>query len=259
MIKKILINFGFMYLFLFVLNFLHAINIDLQNKCLLPSVKLLSYAKKSIGSGVIIKSYLMKDKSYSNIVISCNHVTKNNKIIIELTNINNKVECYYSTVIYENQINDISIIQFRTDEKQAVAEIDFKNDIFIADDIISVGYGLSNLPKLGYGKIITQKQNDKLFKGTFFTNIPMVMGDSGGPIYKDNKLIAISQAIRVIEWNETILPFPNISVIIPINKLIEINKEESGKLRFIIEEKSSPPMFPHLFLQMQEFDKILIK
>ena len=92
MIKKILINFVFLYLFLFVLNFLYAINIDLQNKCLLPSVKLLSYAKKSIGSGVIIKSYLMKDKSYSNIVISCNHVTKNNKIIIELTNINNKVD-----------------------------------------------------------------------------------------------------------------------------------------------------------------------
>lgn len=259
MIKKILTRLVFLFLFLFFLNFSFARNVNLENKCILPTVKLLSYAKKSIGSGVIVKSYLMKDNAYSNVVITCHHVTKENKIIIETPSLENKIEYFYATTIYENAKYDISIIQFRTEKKLIMAEIDFKNDIHIDDDLISVGYGLSALPKLGYGKVITQKQNDKSFKDTYFTNIPMVMGDSGGPVYKNNKLIAISQAIRVLEWKEDVLPYPNISVIIPIKKILEINKEESDKLKFVFDENFSPPMYPHLFLQMQEFDKILIK
>lgn len=259
MIKKILSRFVFLILFLSFLNFSFARNVDLENKCLLPSVKLLSYAKKSLGSGVIVKSCLMKDNGFSNIVITCYHVTKENKIIIEIPSLDNKNEYFYSTTIYENPQYDISIIQFRTEKKLNIAEINLKDDIHIADDLISVGYGLSALPKLGYGKVITQKQNDKSFKDTYFTNIPMVMGDSGGPVYKDNKLIAISQAIRVLEWKDSLLPFPNISVIIPIKKILQINKEESNKLKFVFDDDFSPPMYPHLFLQMQEFDKILIK
>lgn len=225
----------------------------------MPSVKLLSYAKKSIGSGVIVKSHLMKDDGYSNIAISCCHVTKDNKLIIEVPDFNNKVKHYYGTAIYENSKYDISIIQFRTDKKLNVAELDLINEIDIDDDVISVGYGLSPLPKLGYGKVITKKHIDKSFKDTYFTNIPMVMGDSGGPVFKDNKLVAISQAIRVIEWKENLLPFPNISVILPVQVLLSLNSEESGKLDFVLKPESIPPMYPHLFLQMQEFDKILIK
>jgi len=259
MIKKFLIRFIFFFFFLFAFNVCFARNINLENKCLLPSVRLLSYANKSIGSGVIVKSQLMKDEGYSNIVISCWHVTKDNKLIVEVPDLNNKIKHYYGTAIYENSKYDISVIQFRTDKKLNTAELDLINEIDIDDDVISVGYGLSPLPKLGYGKVITKKHIDKSFKDTFFTNIPMVMGDSGGPVFKDNKLVAISQAIRVIEWKEGLLPFPNISVVMPIQRLLNLNKDESGKLDFVLKPECTPPMFPHLFLQMQEFDKILIK
>ena len=196
MIKNFLIRFVFFFFFFFLINYTFARNINLETKCLLPSVKLLSYAKKSIGSGVIIKSFLMKDGGFSNIVISCNHVTKNNKLVVETPDLNNNVEYYFGTTIYENPSYDLAIIQFRTNKKLNCAEIDFDNEINIDDDILSVGYGLSPLPKLGYGKVITQKHVDDNFKDTYFTNIPMVMGDSGGPVFKKNKLVAISQAIR---------------------------------------------------------------
>jgi len=39
----------------------------------------------------------------------------------------------------------------------------------------------------------------------------------------------------------------------------EINTEQKNKHDFILDEKASPPMFPHLILQMQEFDGIYLK
>jgi len=259
MIKKIVSNFVLFFLLLSIINFSFANNVNLEKKCLMPCVKLLSSSKKSIGSGVIVKSFLMKNERYSNVVVSCYHVTNNQKIIIEVPSLENKNEYFYGTAIYENQEYDISIVIFSSEKEQIKADLDLENDIVIGDDILGVGYGLSSLPKLGFGKIITQKQKEKSFKDSYFTNIPMVMGDSGGPVYKNNKLIALSQAIRVVEWQEKVLPFPNISVVIPIKKLIELNKIEKGKLDFVIKKDSQPPMFPHLFLEMQEFDNILIK
>lgn len=249
--------FTFFLGFLILINNSYSQNIQLEEKCISPCVKVISNGNKSLGSGVIVKSYLMKDNKYSNIILSCCHVTNGKNILIELCN--EKCSKYYATAIFENEKYDFSIIQFYSEEKQKIAELDITSKLFIGDDLVSVGFGLSEKPKVGWGKVTTNSQTEESFKGNYFTNIPLVMGDSGGPIYKNNKLVALSQAIRVLKWQNSIVPVPVVSVIIPLIKIKDINKEQKNKLDFILDEKVSPPMFPHLILQMQEFDGIYLK
>ena len=249
--------FTFILGFLILINSIYSQNIQLEEKCISPCVKVISYGSKSLGSGVIVKSFLMKDNKYSNIVLSCNHVTNGKNILIELCN--EKCSKYYATAIFENEKYDFSVIQFYSEEKQKIAELDIISKLFIGDDLVSVGFGLSEIPKVGWGKVTTNSQKEESFKGNYFTNIPLVMGDSGGPIYKNNKLVALSQAIRVLKWQNSIVPVPSVSVILPLMKIKEIIKEQNTNLDFILDDKSSPPMFPHLILQMQEFDSIYLK
>lgn len=255
--KKIKIFFTCILVFLILINSIYSQNFQLEEKCISPCVKVISYSSKSLGSGVIVKSHLMKDKKYSNIALSCYHVTNGKNILVEVCN--EKCNKYYATAIFENEKHDFSIIQFFSNEKQKTAEIDLNSKLFIGDDLVSVGFGLSETPKVGWGKVTTNSQAEESFKGNYFTNIPLVMGDSGGPIYRNNKLVALSQAIRVLKWQNNFVPVPSVSVVLPLMKITEINKEQNNKLDFILNPNASPPMFPHLILQMQEFDGIYLK
>jgi cytochrome c-type biogenesis protein CcsB len=58
----------------------------------------------------------MKDNKYSNIILSCHHVTNGKNILIELCN--EKFSKYYATAIFENEKYDFSVIQFYSEEKQ---------------------------------------------------------------------------------------------------------------------------------------------
>lgn len=249
--------FGGVLIFLILINSIYSQNVQLEEKCVSPCIKVISYDNKNLGSAVIVKSFLMKDEKYSNIALSCNHVTSGKNIVVEVCG--QKCKRYFATAIFEHEKNDLSVIQFVSDDKQKTAEIDLNSKLFIGDDLISVGFGLSQTPKVGWGKITTNSQTEDSFKGNYFTNIPLVMGDSGGPIYKNNKLIALSQAIRVLNWKDNLLPVPSVSVIVPLFKIVELNKQQDNKLDFVLNQEKSPPMYPHLILQMQDFDGITIK
>lgn len=255
---------------------------DLHNKCIYPTV-MLQGTNGGTGSGVIIKSVKRGD-GYMNYVFTCAHVLKKtparviepepkegeeaaDPIVIpskyeyfihiavyEDWSLIKEIKTYKCNVIHvENGVSkDIALVTFKTKEEMKVATIETKPKLYIGNEVLRIGCGVGDPFRIDYGKVTSLSKSigrsQPATKGKIRTSIQTVPGDSGGPVYHENKLIGVAQMIRAMPGNAgpfpTSIPIFHMSYVIPVERFMsceKITKHLKDRPAPVIEEEVAPP------------------
>jgi S1-C subfamily serine protease len=226
----------------------------LHEKCLYPSIMTINQHSKGVGSGVIIK-IKKKEDGFETFAFTCAHVIvalpkpqtpHGEEEPADKYDLNARVGIYedWSTlvghkeypakVLFIDRTKDISLISFVTKTELKIADVEINSKLYIGNDVFRIGCGLNEPFRLDYGKVTSLKDSiGNRIKGTYRTSIPSVMGDSGGPVFHEYKVVGIVQGLRSVEVN-TPLPFPvtvpfyNMAYVIPIERFYD--SEDIAKL-----------------------------
>ena len=240
---------------------------DLHNKCIYPTVMLTGTNPHytGTGTGVIVKSK-KRGKGYINYVFTCAHVlTKTPAQIIESDEevkegeepippkvVPAKYEYVVKVAVYEDwslikeiksypchvihvengSSKDIALVTFQTDKKMPCAEISLNPKLYIGNKICRVGCGLQEPFRVDFGMITSLNSSTGrpivYTRNLYRTSIMTMPGDSGGPVYHENKLFAIAQLIRGMTTQagpfETKVPVFHMSYVIPIKRFMDCEK-----------------------------------
>lgn len=235
---------------------------DLHEKCLYPTV-VVHTPKGSSGSGVIVRSDKISDNEYMNIAISCQHVVDDSDLVkIAYVNYQNwsrvkDGEVYtakvYKTIRDEKKHLDLAILIFLSDKKLYTAEIDFEENYYIGNDVVGCGCAVEGFPRIDYGKI------NGIYEGHLRNSVLTIMGDSGGPLYHNNKLIGIKEQIATINCPSNnplsppiTVPLFNYADAYSIGGLKIWNEKEP--IEFVWNKEKTTPKLITLFLQVLEFE-----
>jgi S1-C subfamily serine protease len=227
---------------------------QLHQKCLYPTIYVGRVNKSTYGSGVIVRSQKHKD-GYRNVFLTCAHVVHDNyldyevkQFIYEEWSQVSETKTYPALFYAVNHEQDVAIGLFYSDEEMPVADLDFSPKIYIGNELFRIGCGLGGEPRLDYGKLTQYK---KLPKPLFRTSVMTVPGDSGGPVFHENKVVAIIVSISSVRN----LPVFNISFAVPLQRFKDWNDKIEKSLDFAWTKKK----IPELQFRMLEFKQYEIK
>lgn len=229
----------------------------LKTRCIYPSICVYNPDSGSLGSGVVVRSELREEGFYYNIAITCYHLLLEDerlnpsgyKVKIPIFR-NSKIEYYneYPCLIYDKNIEyDLAIVIFMSNERMSCADIDFNSKLDLNDQVMKIGYGLGDDLRIDHGNItsICGKLNEH--KNLYRMNAFAIFGDSGGPVFYKNKLIAITNGIRSVGPNCIF----NISFASSINNLKNWQKELNS-IEFVYNKKIDLPILPIYLLTFDE-------
>jgi len=223
----------------------------LHSQCLYPTIKVVSGESAGSGTGFIVRSEKTYDGKYGNVAITCAHVLTGGLYYAGVPSYEDWsiLKSYQMYPIYSHLIdqqNDLAIIVFKTDSQMPTVELDFDSKLYIGSDIFRIGCGLSDDPRLDYGKITS------VGKDYFRTSVFTLPGDSGGPVFHKNKVIAFIRAIRTIKTKENAMNhIYNVSYGVRLNVLKEIDNNLDNSLDFIYDDSKSIPLISFFLLDMR--------
>jgi hypothetical protein len=142
---------------------------------------------------------------------------------------------------------DIGIGVFFSDHQMAIAELNFEPKIFIGNEIFRIGCGLGDEPRLDYGKLTSYKSFPKK---VFRTSVMTVPGDSGGPLFHENKVIGIIVSIRSLRGQ----PVFGISQAVPLEMFKKWNEENDQNLDFAWDTTKEMPELQFRYLKFREYE-----
>jgi S1-C subfamily serine protease len=229
------------------------------DKCLYPTVSIINKIEGKTGTGVIVKSSKLPNDNYINTVFSCEHI-HNKKLIIQQYIYNEKeyvagTKEYPAITTSVSKTNDISIIHFISKNKMKYAEIDYSKNNHLRDEVFSIGCGLGDYPRFTDGKINGLKPSRKELSD-IRTNVCMVPGDSGGPLYNSKyKIFGIANSIRSIQSDKGGFPVTNISLFKSVN--LFQTSFNNHKNKFVFEDSNHYPqiIIDYLYLSDAEYSR----
>lgn len=236
----------------------------LHQKCLYPTVMVMNEAPKGVGTGVIVK-IIKKEGYYENYVFTCAHVMMPVPVLVpqeeappppadaeaapaslvvkpakEKYEINIRVGIYenWSTlvgyknypgeVLFVDRDKDVGLVKFESESQNSAAELDKELKLYIGNDVLKIGCGLSEPFRIDSGKITSiNKSIGNMIKDTYRVSAPTIMGDSGGPVYHENKLIGLSQAVRNCPASSPFpvsVAVPHMAYVLPIRRFYDCEK-----------------------------------
>jgi S1-C subfamily serine protease len=229
------------------------------DKCLYPTVGIVNKIEGKTGTGVIIQSTELPNNIYLNTVFSCEHI-HNKKLIIQEYLYDQKeyasgIKEFPAVTTSISETNDISIINFISKRKMKCAEVDFSKNNHLRDEVFSVGCGLGDYPRYTDGKI-NGLQPSKKDLSDIRTNVCMVPGDSGGPLFNNKyKVFGIANSIRNIKLENNNFPVTNISVFKSVN--LFQTSFNNHKNKFIFEYSNNYPqiIIDYLYVSDVEYGR----
>ena len=236
MLKKILFS-----CILFVIFNTLVISQDYTKNCLEPVIMLQNDSKDMTGSAVIIDCRPLEDGNYLNILFTCDHVLNANMNAITMKYDQGFVDEDKNFVIqpiYRNEPKDLAIAIFISEKFMPTASTDMENMPKIKDHVFAIGCGMGEPPRFTEG-VVTNLGSKKQPYDTIQTNIYIVPGDSGSPLYYKNKIIGITSAIRSYTHAGKTYAANGISIFKPIKIFKTIL--ESDRFKFILKHQNPYP------------------
>ena len=232
----------------------------LHKKCLYPTVRVHQVGVPAGGSGVIIRSEKIGEE-YHNVAITCAHVTEDcsKGVEVDLFIYENwskiaEVVTYKCKIYHAHEDKDLSILLFTSDRQLPVADLGMDEKLYIGNDIIKIGCGLGDEPRLDFGKITSVFAKNDFAKGMklYRTNAMTIYGDSGGPVFHNNRVIGFAQAIRIMRG----LPIFHMAFIIPADRIKLLDTEANHTLGFIYNSDKKLPVLPFSILKLEGYEII---
>lgn len=196
-------------------------------KCLYPVVLVESIKSKSTGTGFIVKSQKVNEK-YINLCLSCSHILDSDDIAISTSDYKKpfsfkSFKKYNGLVINKDKKFDISIISFLSDYKYSEVEIDMEYKPELRDSVFTIAHGMADPARYSEG-IVSSVDDDKK---EISTSVGMLLGDSGGPLFHQNKVVGIANAMKAYKIGKITIPLNHFSIYKHISgskKLLEDSK-----------------------------------
>ena len=162
------------------------------DQCLKPTVGIVCEGDLC-GSGVIVKTE-QQGPDYLSQVLTCYHVVDESRNLAVMVSQYDGDELtgntqHQAVLLWCDPENDVALLAFRSEQPQKAAEID-SSPVKLGDEIMRIGHGLGQAARFDFGQVTWVGDRLRL-------NCTTVFGDSGGPIFRNNKLIGIAQAISV--------------------------------------------------------------
>lgn len=249
------------FLFLFFCIFLGTNHINggevdknLHIKCLYPTIYVGHADKSGYGSGVIVRSEKIDTHHYRNVFITCAHLVTDSEYDYEVRQYIydnwsqiKDTKSYSAAFVAYNHDMDIAIGVFKSEMEMPTATLDFEPSIFIGNDVYRIGCGLGDDPRLDYGKLTSYRRGSKPY---FRTSVMTVPGDSGSPLFHENKVIGITVSIRSYRN----LPVFNISFAVPLERFKMWNEANTSNLSFAWDKTKKLPEMQFRYLNFMDYE-----
>lgn len=228
----------------------------LHTECLYPSIYIGRADGFGSGSGVVVRSEKVDAKSnlYKNVFITCAHIfsesTRDYEVreyLYENWSQIKGINSFPATFVSFNNELDLGVGVFFSDHEMPVATLNFEPKVFIGNDLFRVGCGLGDEPRLDYGKLTAYR---KYPRSVFRTSVMTVPGDSGAPLFHENKVIGIVVSIRTFR-NQ---PVFGISQAIPLETFKKWSESSGNSLDFAWDNTKEMPELQFRYLKFREYD-----
>jgi S1-C subfamily serine protease len=175
------------------------VNGEFREQCLRPTVGVFQSDGHCIGSGFIIESQEQGPEHFLNTVITANHLfgspDEQFKITVRTLDYDDEANVtgfhsHEATLFKFNEDLDVAVLVFRTKTKLPTVILD-DDPPKVGDEITHIGCGLGQLPRFDDGQITQVGPSIR-------TNMFVTFGDSGGPVFRNNKLIGIVQKMSSV-------------------------------------------------------------
>lgn len=218
-----------------------ALTDEIHKNCY-DSVALVQAVDKSAnGTAVIVQSKKIDSDLYMNTVFSAEHIFAKPMCLVPLIRDEGFVETEESLalqIIYKNSDTDLALASFLSAREFPVADLDFKTVPKMRDKVFLIGCGLGQPMRYSEGLVTGLGPNKKKYEN-IQTSIYTVPGDSGSPVYLNQKVIAITSSIRSFQSDGHVMAANEIALCKPI-KLYE-NVLYTEKYNFILDQKKPLP------------------
>lgn len=228
---------------------------ELETKCVRPTVLVFDEASGSYGSGAIVRSQKMESGLWLNVVVTCKHVSEMLELpMIGVMNYSDwselgEPEGYFATVIATHKTEDIALILFISNKEMPTAELGFDEEIYLGNEVLMVGCAFRDSPRLEYGRVTGK------FDNSYRMQMIAIPGDSGGPVYHNNKIVSIKVAFKLKEIQGKTYPIFSVSNDLSIKVLKDWAKEVNAAN--IFKEDVAAPQLPVMMLQARSFRQIV--
>lgn len=217
-----------------------------HKKCLYPVIKITPQSSDAHGSGVIIRSEKMAENEYRNVFLTCGHVVDDEEEEPYFVWVYNYKDWSvldghkkYRAVFYDKSPDcDIAVGVFLSDKKMPTAYLDFNTRLYIGSKVFGIGCGAGDVPRLEEGKITAVRTDLGSFVDVLRTNVMIIPGDSGSPLFHNNKVVGVRIGYRNIPRIHVI----NMSYVEPLEHLLNWDKKTGGRLDFMWKKKEMPNM-----------------
>lgn len=250
MYKYLLAIFLFLH---FTLNsFANQPDIKLHEKCLYPTVMISTKKSFTYGSGCIIRSE--KDGAkYKNLFLSCAHIFEDGyefEVISFGYKEWSKVSSFETTdcQLYAiDRDHDLAVGVFYSSKEMPFADVEIDPTLYIGNEVYRIGCGGASPPRLDYGKVT---QMSKRLRTSIFT----IPGDSGSPVFFNNKIIGVMKSVKIVNFRDNPLLGFSISYATTSETIKEWSDHYSQALDFIWKKGETLPKLPFMKLEIKEYE-----
>ncbi len=204
-------------------------------------IMIQSADKSATGTGFVIQSREIEKNLYFNTILSAEHIFVKPMYANTLKNSDGFIavdESRALQIIHKNSDTDFAIACFLSEKKIPVLDLDFENYPKLRTKAYSIGCGLGIPLRFSEG-IVTALTNSKEDYQHIITNVYTLPGDSGCPLFIDNKVVGIVSSIKTFTNDGQTFAANNISMSKPIKPFKALM--QSNKYRFCLSEKEKIP------------------
>lgn len=226
------------------------VDVKLHKECLYPVIQLVETGKTAGSTGFIVRTHKVSNNVYCNAFLTCAHCVSDNKQEVVFFDYEDwsyvRRKTHYPCIFYGVDDDlDVAVGYFLSDRLLPRTKLDTECKMYIGSDILKIGCGKGQEPRVDFGKITKPVRKDELTEKYIRHSASTCFGDSGGPLFYRHKVVGIIN--RVQQHNS--IPIWQFAYAIPISRLYGWSKTNDGAYDHVFDDQVEIPRMPQYRLE----------